>query len=232
MMIRLRQLSAPIVFATVIVFVLALTLLATAATAADAPKSTATSAPAAAASTPAKGKEATKATSFEDQPLSSKVTKPTAKSAPSKKSSGGSMAILRTIFGLVLVLGTIYGIHSLLKKYGNSKKGVLARGASDAIEVLATTPLTPTRALHLVRVGPEILLIGATDSGVTRLGEIDAQHLALTAAANGDAEFHQALTGAISGQPTHTSMSSGSTTGDNDTFMKRFVANLQMMTAR
>jgi len=163
--------------------------------------------------------------------LSPKVTKPSVKTSPGKKSSGGGMAVLRTVMGLVLVLGTIYGIHWLLKKYGNSKKGVLARGASDAIEVLATTPLTATRALHLVRVGPEILLIGATDSGVTRLGEIDAQHLALTAANNGDAEFHQALTGAISGQPTITSMSNGAASV-NDTFMKRFVANLQMMTAR
>lgn len=173
------------------------------------------------------------ASAFESEKLSPEVSGSASKSGAAKKKSGssGMSAGLRALFGLLIVVGVIYGVHWMLKRFNDNKRGVLARGASEAIEVLATTPLTPTRTLHLVKVGPEILLIGATDAGLTKLSDVDASALATSAAVAGDSEFHQALNGAITGTPTAiTSMSQPDATPD--TFMKRFVANLQMMTAR
>jgi flagellar biogenesis protein FliO len=48
---------------------------------------------------------------------------------------------------------------------------------SDLVDVVATTALGPNRFLHLVRVGDELILIGATDHSITpvmRVGSDDA----------------------------------------------------------
>jgi flagellar biogenesis protein FliO len=147
----------------------------------------------------------------------------------SKKPASSSGSAGRMLVGLVLVLALIYGIHWLLKKYGQSKNGGKLPGggvAGDAIEVMATTALAAGRTLHLVRVGKEVVLIGATEQSITQLQVIDTAQLATSAAVRGNSEFHQALQGALTGQPT------ASSTTDDDTFMKRFVNNLQLMTSR
>lgn len=166
--------------------------------------------------------------SIEDEKLDSKVfggaPEETKKSQPKPESSG---AMVRLFFGLLVVLGTIFGIHYLLKKYGQGKMsaGVLGRG--DAIEVMATTPLAPNRSLHLVRVGREMVLIGATEQSISRIGDVDAAMLAAQPV-TGSGDFQMELQGALAGTQTR----SGASSSSQQTFVQRFIHNLQMMTAR
>lgn len=167
--------------------------------------------------------------SIENEKLDKKLFAPPATPAKAKKSNNSSGAMARMLFGLVVVLGAIYGVHWFLKKYGQSKGTGLVGGSTDAIEVMATTPLAPNRSLHLVRVGQEMVLIGATENSISRIGAIDAQQLA-TQAAGGPPEFQLALQGALSGSTA--SRPAGMSPSSKQTFVQRFVQNLQMITAR
>jgi flagellar protein FliO/FliZ len=97
--------------------------------------------------------------------------------ASSHVSSGGS--IVRTIAGLLIVLAVIYGITWVLKQV-KASKATAATGNS--LEQLASLPLGANRALHLVRAGDEIVLIGAAEHGVTpirRFSEAEAIEMGL-----------------------------------------------------
>ena len=83
--------------------------------------------------------------------------------APSVGSAGAD--VIRTIVGLAVVLGVIYGVYWLLKSHARAKSG----RADERIGVIATTPLAPNRSLHLVRAGDELILVGATDHAITPL---------------------------------------------------------------
>jgi flagellar protein FliO/FliZ len=94
--------------------------------------------------------------------------------------SGGS--IVRTIVGLAVVIGVIYGLAWVLRQVKASKQ---AGAEGGGLTTLATLPLGTNRSLHLVRAGGEIVLVGAGEHGVTpirtytedearRLGLIDA----------------------------------------------------------
>jgi flagellar protein FliO/FliZ len=96
--------------------------------------------------------------------------------------SGGS--IVRTIVGLAVVIGVIYGLAWVLRQVKASKQ---AGAEGSGLTTLATLPLGTNRSLHLVRAGGEIVLVGAGEHGVTpirtytedearRLGLIDAAH--------------------------------------------------------
>ena len=92
-------------------------------------------------------------------------------------SSGGS--ILRTIAGLLIVLAVIYGITWVLKQVKASKA---TAASGNSLEQIASLPLGANRALHLVRAGDEIVLIGAAEHGVTpirRFSEAEAIEMGL-----------------------------------------------------
>ena len=84
--------------------------------------------------------------------------------APVAAGSAGA-DVIRTIVGLAVVLGVIYGVYWLLKSAARAKSG----RADERIGVIATTPLAPNRSLHLVRAGDELILVGATDHSITPL---------------------------------------------------------------
>ena len=91
------------------------------------------------------------------------VTHPTSVGAHHVASSSG--VFMRTGIGLIIVVALIYGVYWMLKRYGNNKSGA---GKSDGrMNVIATTALAQNRALHLVQVGDEIVLVGSSDQGVT-----------------------------------------------------------------
>jgi flagellar biosynthetic protein FliO len=213
-------------FAVCMPFVLMLLLLpsAGAAPAQEAPES---KAPASKQDAPTPSK-APAAKSIEDEKLDPGMFSERTPTTPATEREEGSGAIMRMILGLVVVLGAIYGVHWFLRRYGQ-KRGTIAPGATDAIEVVATTPLAPNRTLHLVRVGSEMVLIGATDHAISTIGTVDAHQLA-TEPAGGSPEFQLALQGALAGT---SNTNAGSATRPNQqTFLQRFVQNLQMMTAR
>jgi flagellar protein FliO/FliZ len=91
--------------------------------------------------------------------------------------SGGGL--VRTIVALLLVVAVIYGITWLLKKVKSAKE---ATASGTSLESLATLPLGPNRALHLVRAGTEVVLLGSAEQGVTpirRFSEAEAIELGL-----------------------------------------------------
>jgi flagellar protein FliO/FliZ len=77
-------------------------------------------------------------------------------------SSGGSL--VRTFVGLAIVLAVIYGIAWVLKQVKASKE---ERRRGGGLQTTAVVPLGPNRALHLVRAGRELVLVGVAEHGVT-----------------------------------------------------------------
>jgi flagellar protein FliO/FliZ len=98
--------------------------------------------------------------------------------AVAQSSAGGS--IVRTIAGLAIVLGVIYGLYWVLKQIKASKDYAAVSGTG--LEALATMPLGTNRALHLVRAGREIVLIGTAENAIApirRYSEDEAYALGL-----------------------------------------------------
>jgi len=93
-------------------------------------------------------------------------------SEPSPASSSGAFA--RMIAGLAIVLAVIYAVYWLLKTYGKAKRGSSSDGR---VALLGTTTLAPNRALHLVRVGEEVILVGSAEQSVTPIRVYDANAL-------------------------------------------------------
>jgi flagellar protein FliO/FliZ len=91
-------------------------------------------------------------------------------------SSGG---LVRTIVGLAIVIGVIYGLYWVLKQVKASRE---ERASGQGLAPIATLPLGPNRSLHLVRAGGEVVLLGTGEGGVTAIrtyGENEARALGL-----------------------------------------------------
>ena len=77
-------------------------------------------------------------------------------------SAGGS--IVRTIVGLAIVIGVIYGLYWVLKQVKASKE---EKASGQGLSAISTLPLGPNRTLQLVRAGRELVLVGVSEHGVT-----------------------------------------------------------------
>lgn len=154
-----------------------------------------------------------------------------AKGEEGSSRDGGGGSVLRMIFGLVVVLGAIYGIHWLLRKWGASRLQGIS-GRTGVIDVVATTPLAQGRALHLVRVGEELVLVGATEQSITRIGDVDATVLGSQMGNAGNGEFQAMLTGAMYGRQPGVPAGMGGAGSAKEPFLKRFLDNLRLSTAR
>ena len=86
--------------------------------------------------------------------------------AQAVEQGGGGGGIVRTIVGLAVVLGVIFGLHWILKQV---KVGREQRSTGGGLNTLSTLQLGPGRALHLVRSGSEIVLVGSAEHGVTAI---------------------------------------------------------------
>jgi len=106
------------------------------------------------------------AAATESQPI------PEGSSSPTAGVDGGGGTLLRLGIGLVVVIGLIVAVWFVLRRIQRSRYPAAAESRSALIDVVATTPLGPNRALHLVRVGDEMILVGATDHAVTRVAGI------------------------------------------------------------
>jgi flagellar protein FliO/FliZ len=100
------------------------------------------------------------AASGEDTPLN---LKDTTGDAPAHVGGGGG-SIVRTIVGLAVVIGVIYGLYWILKQVKSSRE---EKAVGQGLAALATLPLGPHRSLQLVRAGREIHLVGVSEHGVT-----------------------------------------------------------------
>jgi flagellar protein FliO/FliZ len=77
-------------------------------------------------------------------------------------SGGGSL--VRTIVGLAVVIGVIYGLYWILKQVKSSRE---EKASGTGLTALATLPLGAQRSLQLVRAGRELHLVGVSEHGVT-----------------------------------------------------------------
>ena len=89
--------------------------------------------------------------------------------------SGGDMPIGRVIVDLIWKLAVVLGI-AYLAIY--MLRGIMGRqvglpGQKSRLKVLESATLGPNRAVHLVRVGNKILVLGSTPDQITAIGEMD-----------------------------------------------------------
>ncbi|MCW2961065.1 MAG: flagellar biosynthesis protein FliO [Thermoleophilia bacterium] len=213
------------------------------APAASAVETAAKDAPATATTKAAKAKAAVpKAANddFEDKKLDQgafEAEDEAATKAEAEEGNGGSF--VRMIFGLLVVVGAIYGVHWMLKKWSQARVAGAAGGTAGLIDVVATTPLAAGRSVHLIRVGGELVLVGATDQSITRLGNIEHSHLASVLGNEAVSKFDSLLSGALAAPTPVAQIGTGApaaalsaTTADTEPFLKRFVHNLRLSTAR
>jgi flagellar protein FliO/FliZ len=80
--------------------------------------------------------------------------------------SDGGSGVGRLIFGLIVVVGLVLALRWFVKRANRDRTSPTATGS---LEVVATTPLAQGRAVHLLRVGDELVLVGSAEQGVTPL---------------------------------------------------------------
>ena len=103
------------------------------------------------------------------------------KAKATETAGSASGGIVRTIVGLAIVIGVIYGLYWILKQVKASRED---KASGVGLKTLATLPLGQNRAMHLVRAGDEVVLVGVGEHGVTPIrtyGEHEARALGLLA---------------------------------------------------
>ena len=78
--------------------------------------------------------------------------------------AGGGL--VRTIVGLAVVIGVIYGLTWVLKQVKGNRE---EKSSGQGLAPLAALPLGGNRSVQLIRVGAEIVLVGIGEGGVTPL---------------------------------------------------------------
>jgi flagellar protein FliO/FliZ len=92
---------------------------------------------------------------------------------------GGGGSIVRTLVGLAVVVGLIYGLHWILKQAKASKEG---KASGLGLSTVATLPIGGGRSVQLLRAGRELVLVGVAEHAVTpirRYSEDEARSLGL-----------------------------------------------------
>jgi len=110
----------------------------------------------------------------ENTPLN--LTQPSSTAAQPPSAGGG---LVRTIVGLAVVIGVIYGLYWVLKQVKAARED---KALGTGLQTLATLPLGQNRSMQLIRAGDEVVLVGVGESGVTPIrtyGEHEARALGL-----------------------------------------------------
>ena len=89
--------------------------------------------------------------------------------AAGQASQTGGASILRTLFALVIVAALIYAVAWGLRKLRGGAVPVKAARGRGALTSEATLALAPNRAVHVVRAGREVLVLGVAEHGVSHL---------------------------------------------------------------
>jgi flagellar protein FliO/FliZ len=78
--------------------------------------------------------------------------------------AGGGGGIVRMIVGLAIVIAVIYGLSWVLKQVRAAREG---QASGSGLSAVSSLPLGPNRSLHLVRVGHDLVLLGAAEKEIT-----------------------------------------------------------------
>jgi flagellar protein FliO/FliZ len=89
---------------------------------------------------------------------------PSASPKRAAEATGSGGGLVRTIVGLAIVIGVIYGLYWILRQVKSSKEG---KATGYGLSSVASLPLGPNRSLHMVRAGREMVLVGSGENGVT-----------------------------------------------------------------
>ena len=79
--------------------------------------------------------------------------------------AGSNAGLGRLVIGMLIVAALVIGLRWFLKRANRTK----SPQAIGSLQVVATTPLAQNRAVHLIRVGDELVLVGSAEQGVTQL---------------------------------------------------------------
>jgi flagellar protein FliO/FliZ len=83
--------------------------------------------------------------------------------ATTGNSNSASGGLMRTFFGLLVVIAIIYGLYWILKKV---KAAQADQAKGTGLHAIASLPLGANRSLHMIRAGREIVLVGVAEHGV------------------------------------------------------------------
>jgi len=102
---------------------------------------------------------------------------------------------------VVETLVTLLAIVALavLVLFGARRAGV-GRSAGP-LELVGRLPLDGRRAVYLVRVGATVYVVGASDAGIAKLGEVAQESLGVPAAATQSETFREVLNRAFGKKP-------------------------------
>jgi flagellar protein FliO/FliZ len=155
-----------------------------------------------AATQPAAGNAVGTAASVDETTLSLGEAAAPARAANNAAGTNTLAYFIRMIFVLALVLGAIYGVYRLMRRLAKPKPA-----EDSALKILASTSLGPGKALHVVGLGSKAYLIGAADSSISLVAELDDKEfidalaleatLAPKASRAGGADFGEVLRGLL-----------------------------------
>ena len=79
--------------------------------------------------------------------------------------------IVKAFIPLIIIVGLLYGVLLLIKKYGTPFKG--NKGVSVPIKVLSTQMIMPKKFISIVRVDDKLLVLGVSENSITMLKELE-----------------------------------------------------------
>ncbi len=119
--------------------------------------------------------------------------------APVRSNGVGIWAFVQMFLVLALVIGSLYGVFALIKKFNKS-----SNLQSPNLRVLASAGLGTGKAVHVIQAGSQAFLVGAAEQGVSLIAELgDKEYLdrlaleAESAPVSGKADFASILTGLL-----------------------------------
>jgi flagellar biosynthetic protein FliO len=80
--------------------------------------------------------------------------------------------LLKLIFSMVIIVGLIYLSMFLLKKMNSRTVG---GSLNDTIRVMGRTYLAPKQCLYVVKIGEKYSVVGATESNINPITELNAE---------------------------------------------------------
>ena len=79
--------------------------------------------------------------------------------------------IVKAFIPLIIIVGLLYGVLLLIKKYGTPFKGT--KGGSIPIKVLSTQMIMPKKFISIVRVDDKLLVLGISENSISMLKELE-----------------------------------------------------------
>ncbi|MFA7228376.1 MAG: flagellar biosynthetic protein FliO [Melioribacteraceae bacterium] len=94
--------------------------------------------------------------------------------------------IIKSFFPLVLILGLLFGVLIVVRKYSFSLGGKKVRLSN--VDVIYNQLILPKKYLSFIRVQDKLLVLGISENNITLLKELDYDSFQNDEAASGDSK--------------------------------------------